>query len=160
MRRSLLLVGLLLSPICFAQGVMATRFPDAIAKAHTVKLLISIEDGGGSSDALKWQHKAEEAFRSWGRFSLVAANASADLVVVIRRGNMTENGSVLAGDANNAAMQNNRLVARDFAVLQVFPGDSDRKDPPIWTESGDATWNALPGVIRKFRKSLEQSSKQ
>jgi hypothetical protein len=110
-RASIVLVLILLVTPGFAKDKNKKTLPDDVLRARTVAVLID-PDAGVSLDNPRANQNAqkdvETALLNWGRLEPILATQTADLIIVIRKGN-----GRLVNDTINDPRQNNRAGAID-----------------------------------------------
>lgn len=78
--------------------------PDEVLQARTVVVIIDPQAGMDIEDPTAnriARNEVESAFMKWGRFALVSDVSSADLVIVVRKGNDKPAEGTIAGPPNN-----------------------------------------------------------
>ncbi|MGI4756456.1 MAG: hypothetical protein ACRYGF_06360 [Janthinobacterium lividum] len=115
----MLLVTLLVLPVGFAKDKAKAVLPSYILKAKTVSVLIDPNSGIEVADPQAnrtAQKDVETALLKWGRFEPVIDSATAELLIVVRRGNGKVVNSTLP-----APQQNRRpsVISGDDANILV-----------------------------------------
>jgi hypothetical protein len=190
-RWSIFLAVTLLATLSFAKDKNKTTLPPYVLQAKTIAVIIdpntqfSLDDPHANAMA---QRDVEAALLKWGKFEPVSDAQSADLVVVVRRGNGRQmddtspdarqnNGSVF-GQGNGGGIgghgaqpglpgdgQQNPGSPGGFGYTQDFfavfkAGDNPRSAAPLWKYFGQEGLNpaGVPAVTA-FRKAVETAEK-